>query len=209
MDRYLDAVNEQGMTVILNGYAVYVSRARLGAHLQLTRMTESFDAKPDVYSIWQYFKLCRVDINKATGLEILIAFAQLRVLNGWQWTLPFMSSEYPVQLPEPYDYKDRVWSWWIHKLASRYGWSRDEIFDLWPEEAACYLQEIFVSEFNEADERRSLSELAYQYDKNTKTSRYLSLSKPPWMTPKIEPRPVRILRAMLPMGVAKLDELLN
>ena len=73
--------------------------------------------------------------------------------------------------------------------------------ELWPEEAACYLQEILVSEANEAEERHSLSELAYHYDKASQTSRYVPLPRPAWMQSEpTKPRPVRMLRSMLPYG---------
>lgn len=103
--------------------------------------------------------------------------------------------------PVPYDYKDRSWALWVHKLASRYGWTREQVFDLWPEEAACYMQEIMVSEFQEYEEIRVLSEVSYKYDKLTKTSKYIDLPKPSWMLSKSDNLPIyRIRKTILPVG---------
>lgn len=202
MHRYLEAVEQQGIYVTLAGRQVWIDRARLGLHLQLSRLEEV-----DAPTIRRYMALCGVDLAGATGTEILRAFVELRILNSWQWSLPFMGDRPGETKAEPYDYPDRVWAWWIHKLASRYGWSRDEIFGLWPEEAACYLQEIFVAEFNETEQQRSLSEVSYHYDKAAKVSRFVPMAKPGWMTPKIDPKPVRVRKSILPVGmIIKLDE---
>jgi len=94
-----------------------------------------------------------------------------------------------------------------HKLASRYGWSRGEIFKLWPEEAAAYIQEIMVSEYHEREDRRALSEISYQYDKATKTSRFIPAPFYNWMVDPAPPAPVRILAKMLPVGkIIKMED---
>lgn len=203
---FLDAIDPgQHTDVILARVRHRVSRARLGLHLRLSKQAQAFDASNDAgelaSSIREYLRLCGLE-PQGTGGELLMAYASLRLLNGWQWELPFMRDLVePTSQASPYEYPDRTWAWWIHRLASRYGWTRDEIFALWPEEAACYLQEIFVSEFDEAEERRSLSELAYRYDKGSKKSRFIPLPRPGWMAGKEAPKPRRVRRAMVPMGV--------
>jgi len=206
MPGFLDAVDPgQHADVILAGVIRRVGRARLGLHLRLSRLVEAFDASDDADelagSIRKYLSLCGLQ-PEGTGSELLVAYAALRRVNGWQWELPFMRDQVEASTKAiPYDYPDRTWAWWIHRLASRYGWTRDEIFDLWPEEAACYLQEIFVSEFDEAEERRSLSELAYKYDKGSKRSRYVPLPRPNWMAGKEPPTRRQVRRDMVPIGV--------
>jgi len=213
MERYLDAVDPaQAVTIHLGGVSYTVPRARLGLHLRLSRLSEQFDLSDDIDiltgAVSEYLDACGLP-DGGTGAERLAAFVALRLLNTWAWELPFMTGQIdPEHKPPPYEYKDRTWAWWVHKLASRYGWSRDQVFDLWPEEAACYLQEIFVSEFDEADERRSLSELAYKYDKASKKSRYIPLSRPAWMAGREPPKERRVRRDHIPVGnIIDLDKL--
>lgn len=214
MDGYLDAVNPAQHTDVWLGGAVHrVERARLGLHLRLAQLALRFDqangVEEKVGAVRDYLALCGLEAQ-GIGVEQLVAYAELRLLNGWQWDLPFMRRPGGDGKPPPYDYPDRNWAWWIHKLASRYGWTRDQIFELWPEEAACYLQEIFVSEFDEAEERRSLSEVSYRYDKATKKSRFIPLPRPGWMVGSKPPGKVRIPRSWLPVGeVIKLDEIIH
>lgn len=212
MRGYLDAVHPaQFRDVELGRVVRRVERARLGLHLQLARLAERFDgadgAKEMARAIGDYLSLIGLETDGATGTEVLVAYAEVRALNNWQWDLPFMREERGPMKPPPYDYPDRNWAWWVHKLSSRYGWSRDEIFDLWPEEAACYLQEIFVSEIDESEARRSLSELAYRYDKGSKRSHFIPTPRPAWMVDSGPPKRYRIRRDMLPVGnVIKLED---
>jgi hypothetical protein len=210
MNGFFEAITPQSVVVTLAGQEVNVARARLGLHLRLGRLSDSFDNAPGSpemgAAIRAYFDLLEVDISGASAVEILRAFSQLRELNAWQWALAFMKGTgKPKEAPEPYDYPGRNWAWVVHKMASRYSWTREEIFNLWPEEAAAYLQEILIAEHFEAEERYRLSELAYQYDSTSKTSRYIPYRKPSWMYSEKMPEPVRILKSMLPMGVLDLN----
>lgn len=202
---YLDAISNQQITFSLNGREITLPRARLGLHLQLGRVLSDFEQAPGwleiASAIRSYFGLLGVDVTGAQPVEVLAAFYQLKEFNTWQWALAFMREPGKGGEAEPYDYPERNWAWVVHKLASRYGWTRHYIMELWPEEAACYLQEILVSEANEAEERHSLSELAYRYDSASKTSKYIPLPKPEWMVSGSElPKPVKMLRSLLPYG---------
>jgi hypothetical protein len=147
-------------------------------------------------------------IRKASTYELLEAFFELRKLNTWQWVLPWLANtETGTTKPNFYDYSGRRWAVWVHRLATRYGWSRDEIFNLWPEEAAAYIQEIMVSEYNEREDRRALSELSYRYDKTTKTSRFITTPPYSWMVDESLPDSVRVPTKMLPVGnVIKMED---
>lgn len=209
MKGYLDTLEAQGVTVTLAEREVTVPRARLGLHLRLGQLSDDFEAAPGspemTEAIRGYFKALGLEVDQAHPVEILRAFARLREANGWQFVLAFMKAQGPKGESEPYDYEGRNWAWIVHKLASRYSWTRDHIFSLYPEEAAVYLQEILISEHLEAEERYRLSELAYQFDPTTKRSRYIPYSKPGWMYSQELPKPVRILRSMLPFGVKDLS----
>lgn len=204
MNGYLDAISDQSITITLNGHGQTLPRARLGLHLQLSKLVDDFEQAPGwseiASAIGAYFGLLGVDIGGAHPVEILIAFHQLKEANRWQWALAFMREPKQGGKAEPYDYPDRNWSWVVHKLASRYGWTRHYIMELWPEEAGAYIQEILLSEHLEMEERHSLSELAYHYNSTTRQSHYQPLPKPGWMLDQELPKPVRILRSLLPWG---------
>ena len=208
MRGYLDAVDPaQFIDVELSGISYRVSRARLGLHLRLARIAERFDEEPGPEAVREYLDACGLPVGH--GVETLAVFVALRFLNDWQWVLPFMSQRAnPDRKAAPYDYDDRTWAWNVHKLASRYGWTREEIFDLWPEEGACYLQEIFVAEYDEMEAERGLSELSYRYDKGSKFSRFIPTPRPGWMGGNEAPKVRRVLKSALPVGnVIKLDDL--
>lgn len=205
MNRYLDAIApNQGITLA----GRFLPRARLGLHLQLSRLHTEFEqasgATETAFIIQEY--LSHYDLTGLSGPDALYHFACLLSLNQWQWSLPFMLASKPDKKPEAYEYQDRTYAWYVHKLASRYSWTREYIFNLWPEEFACYLQEIFVSELDEYEDLYRLHEIAYVYDKSTKRSKYQPLPRPEWMDPPIAPPVIRIHRGFLPSGLVIRDD---
>lgn len=207
MKGYLDAIDPvQGCYVVLSRGKRWINRARLGLHLRLSRLLEEFEATTDAPDLARlvraYLAACGID-DDGPGLPLLAAFCQLVELNNWQWQLAFMARREAADATKPvYDYPHRVWAWWVHKIATRYGWSRVQIFELWPEEAAAYLQEIFVAEFEEEEARRALSETSYSYNKATQKSHFVPLPRPAWMVnqEKEEVKTRKILKSMLPQG---------
>lgn len=206
---FLDAVTPRSATVILAGSPFTVERARLGAHLFLARESgrvfdalDQGDAGGAAQHIGHYLAWagCGDHLGRATGGEMIAAFIELLALNAPLFSLPFMLAEIEKHSPPAYDYLDRGYALWVHRLASRYGWTRAEIFDLHPEEFMCYLQEILVSEYDEEDRQRMLSEFGYHYDKGSKKLHFRPLPRPAWMVGRKERRQMRIHRAYLPMG---------
>ena len=216
MDDFLAAVDtRQGVKIIIDGGAVFVARCRPLAHLQLSGIEIKIKAvtEPVLASglIIEYLAVAGLpdeQIKNASSYELLEAFFALCQLNAWQWILPWLAKpETNPGQPEFYDYNGRRWAVWVHRLASRYGWSRDEIFNLWPEEAAAYIQEIMVSEYHEREDRRALSELSYKYDKATKLSRFIPTPIYSWMVDESLPEPVRISKSLLPVGnIIKMED---
>lgn len=208
MDGYLDAIDDrQGCDIVLNGEKVYVKRARLGLHLQLARIAEKFDESVTAYSkskiIENYLSRCKLDISEASAIEMVEAFIVLRHLNLWQMDVPWLRiipDNVLATGQPPYHYDQRWWATWIHEIASRYGWERDTILDLWPEEAAIYLQEIQVSQYFETENQRALSEVSYEYNKTTHMSRFKPMPKPPWMIDESTGEPIKINTKLLPVG---------
>jgi hypothetical protein len=220
MSGYLNAISPQTATITLGGEPFTVERARLGLYLLLAREA---DAADDALRRGDAMKAARCvcaylsragfgeHLGAATGVELFHAYLMLTTLNAPLFLLPFMQDFKPGRkVPGvPYDYPDRGFVLWVHKLASRYGWSRHYIMDqLSPEETMCYLQEIMVSEYHEREEARVLSEMAYKYDKASKTLRYRPLPMPAWMAGKGERKMFRIHRDYLPKGeVVDLSEM--
>lgn len=207
MDNFLDAIADtQGVYLKFENRPVFIPRCRLGLHLQLSRLEERIikaeSAADMAAGILLYLSLAGVpDAEPLSATEQIEFFLILRRLNAWQWVLPWLSAP-PSQEPEilPYEYAGRQWAIWIHKIAWRYGWSRDQILNLWPEEAAAYVQEILVSEYYDLENQRALSEVSYRYDSGTKTSKYIPSPKPNWMVDNKPPESIRIHRSALPVG---------
>ena len=208
MDSYLEAIDvRQGQKISLGGLEIFVSRATLGLHLQLAKVADAFDnasgAKARAGHLTEYFDRYDLSIKDASAIELVEAFIVLRNLNAWQMAVPWLAPQpdrlHADPLP-PYHYDSRWWATWIHEIASRYGWARDEILNLWPEEAALYLQEIQVSRYFETEDRRALSEVSYEYNKSSKKSRFREAPKPPWMVDESLPDTIRVNVKLLPVG---------
>ena len=188
----------------------WVPRARLGLHLRLaalagevTQALAGKDAGQATDKINDYLSLVGLSPDEAIGTQQLLAYLSLVNLNTIKTTFAFQKWQGdPDYKPPPYQYPGRAWAWWVHKLASRYGWTRDYILDcLWPEEAAAYIQEILVSEYDEADEARSMSRVGYHYDEQTNKSKFVPLPRPAWMREEDKPKALRrVRRDMLPVG---------
>lgn len=185
-------------------YGQWIARARLGLFIRLVdlvRQISRADSPPAMAALLaDYFSLCGFEPGVLSGLDQLAAYSQLVELNQPTWLAAFQKwNGDPEYKAPPYDYEGRKWAWWVHKLASRYGWTRDEILELWPEEAAAYLQEVIIAEYDEADERRSLSKLAYHTDQSN-TMKFRPLPRPGWIIDPPRPKQIRIRRDMLPVG---------
>lgn len=216
MDDFLAAVDgRQAVKIIIDNETVVVARCRLLAHLHLSEIEIKIKATSELVLISaliiEYLSVAGLtdeQSKKASVYELLDAFFALRQLNAWQWLLPWLanSKSEPGQ-PEFYDYSGRRWAVWVHRLASRYGWSRDEIFNLWAEEAAAYIQEIMVSEYHEREDLRALSELSYRYDKITKMSNFIPTPAYSWMVDDRPPAAVKTPIRLLPIGnVVKMED---
>jgi len=155
-----------------------------------------------------YFALVGLETEGMTGAEQLLAYGLLHNLNSMQGSFAFQTQQGPEGKLPPYHYSGRYVAWWVHKMASYYGWARDDIFNLWPEEASAYLQEILIQEIEDFERQRSLSELSYSYDKVTQKSRFIPTPKPEWMVSGKESKTFRVRQDMMPVGaIIELDKL--
>jgi hypothetical protein len=213
MDNYLAAVDaRQGVKVIINNESVWITRRRLLAHLQLSEIEIKIKSTRQPVEISAYIieylslaGLTDYQIKEASTYEILEAFFAFRQLNTWQWLLPWLKtletpSINPAAPPEAYEYAGRRWAVWVHQLASRYGWPPETIWNLYPEEAAAYIQEIMLSEYWEREDQRALSEVSYKYDQITKTSKFIPAPMYSWMVDESIPDVIRTPVKALPVG---------
>lgn len=217
MTGYLEAVDDrQGCSVRLDGESVYVNRARLGEHLHLAALGTLFDESESVADkaavLFAYFERLDMDIEGATPGEVLAAYVMIRHMNQWRDLPAWLRIEEneqekkprPDHAPKlrklPTTYEGRFWAFWVHKIASFYHWSRDTIFNLWPEEAALYIQEILVDEYYQREDRRALSRVSYRVDKISGMGQFIPSPKPAWMVDEAIPEPVKYQRSMLPVG---------
>ena len=208
---FLDLVHpNQGVAV----FSQWVRRARFGKHIRLTKLAAEIDlvlsnkrSRQAATLINEYFEIAGFN---AIGLEredLLIAYGKLVQLNKPRFILPFQAFQGPPAIPKPYDYPGRYIAWIVHKLATRYGWTRHYIFNLWAEEVFSYIQEILIAEHEEMDEKRSLTELGYSYDKATGKATFRPVPRPGWMVEEQKPKIYKVRKDMLPVGhIIKLGE---
>lgn len=107
-----------------------------------------------------------------------------------------------------WEYSGRTWFVWLHLLASAYGWSINYIEYLDIDNAIALLQEILVDSQLKKEWEWSMSEIAYQYNEHTKTSKFVPLDRPEWMQPISKPvKKTKIRISDIPVGlVMKWDE---
>lgn len=115
--------------------------------------------------------------------------------------LPITSPTGEKSKDESWEYEGRTWHLYSHLLAKSYGWNLEYIAKLPVLEVLSKIQEIIVEDQLDKEFVYSLSEIAYAYDKNTKTSKFVPLPRPHWMRTKAQPIKKFVLpKAMLPMG---------
>lgn len=187
----------------------WIPRPRFGLHLRLGELSEQIqqaikggEPQQAAALVALYLDMYGFVFGDLSGVERLACYSSLFDLNKIKMLFAFQVAPSEKHEPAAYDFNGRNWAWWVHKLATRYGWTSEYVFNLFPEEAAAYLQEILVSEYDEIDDRRSLSELAYKYNKITQESKFHPIPRPAWMKEKDSDKPKtrRIRRDMLPIG---------
>ena len=100
-----------------------------------------------------------------------------------------------------WDYPERTWYYYSHLLAQNYGWTLQQIANLSVEDAIAHVQEVLTTEQLRNEFVYSLSEVAYPYNKSTKTSIFKPLKRPYWMladAPEI--KKVKMLKSLVPVG---------
>ena len=213
MDFY-EAIKPRSTEITLAGEPRIIERARLGRFFRLGELYRKYQGalvKRSPLAIGHLLdylvvssSIPRKEWENCSPLEFADAFLRLIELNNIKIDLPIFSGSQKRE-EKIYEYTGRFIATWIARLARMYGWTSEYILEnLFPEEAACYLQESRIQEFNEQEFIYGLSEVAYRYDKITKTSRYIPLKKPGWMLApkeKVDEEAIKIPRKYIPQGV--------
>lgn len=142
-------------------------------------------------------------IERAGWLDVATAFMQIETLNqpSTQFPLFLGTGKHDIIEDIAWDYEGRSWYSILHTLASKYNWTIEYISELEVADGIALLQEILVENQLEREWWWGMSEVAYSYDKNSKTSKFNKLPRPAWMNGKAKPLEIRkMLKSMLPVG---------
>jgi len=209
---FYEAIKPRSTEITIAGEPRIIERARLGRFFRLGELYRKYQealSKQSAHSIEHLLDYLTVasEISKGewencSPLEFADGFLRLVELNNVQMNLPIFS-ESQERKEKVYEYSGRFVATWVTRLARMYGWSSEHILNLFPEEAACYIQEAEIQDFNEKEFIYRLSEVAYRYDKGTKTSKYMPLKRPGWMLAEKEKEveEIKIHRKFIPQGV--------
>lgn len=138
---------------------------------------------------------------KQADWTILVEAFYLCISKSPVLELPITTPSHETSKEESWDYPTRTWHLYSHLLAKSYGWTLEYISQLQVEEALSKIQEIIVDDQLSREFEYGLSEVAYHYDKNSKTSKFVPLPRPHWMRTKIQPiKRMLIPKSMLPVG---------
>jgi len=214
---YIDAIRtDQIIRIELHDKIVTVPRSRFREHLLLARLREEFgdnirrNMVTEAESILRRYCLVAgletKDIDGMSGKEMLFVYLLLADFNAFKIELPFLTpnpnSDGTQEKEVAYSYTDRQWATWVSLLADTYGWAAKDIYQMYPEEVACYIQEAIVTSYKEVELRRSLSKMSYKYDEGRKVFKFIQTPLPFWMVDGLMSgeKTVRVMKSMMPMG---------
>jgi len=202
---FLEARKVPTATIFLGGESYEIPRQGLGGHYALEstaaqikeHMDKGLYATVDRVLEWLHYAtgLDENWLETQDPIELSEVFSTLADLNAPKGVLPWMEVG-KKHKPTTADYPNRSLAAIISLIASAYHWSEDEIINLTPEVAWCYVQEILLSQHERTKWEYTLSEIAY--DKHGKLKEFPSL---PWDR-KVEPKGApQIPDSLKPMGV--------
>lgn len=208
---------EPHVSVAVGGREFIATRVRLGGFLRLQEGMETLakagksqenQAIADaLFSILgPALDMDRLTFETASWLDVFRAYLAVVTLN----TIPEADRMAIVRFaekgkPVPWDYQGRASIAWVHLFAEAYGWTKDQVLELWPEEAIGLMQEIEASDFSRREFQHVHSELAWTFDKRGKGT-YKPLKKPAWMVFRQSRLLTRLLRKSLPLGDVRYDD---
>jgi len=145
------------------------------------------------------------DWSELPWIELRDSFLEVEEINAPTKPFPILLSNKNEE--SIWGYEGRTWYFWLNLLAANYGWNVEYIKQLDIDDAIGLLQEILLDEQKDRDFIWSTTEVAYEYNKNTKKSRLKPLDRPDWMRKSfsiVEKEPkekkTKIRRDFLPVG---------
>ena len=160
--------------------------------------------------IHQTIELCTPSDREEFWLDTVQLYNQVLEANVTIKKFPVLSTKEKAK-KLPWEYEGRSWYFWLNLFAGHYGWNAGQVGRMDIDAAIGLYQEILLDEQMSQEWQWGLSEMAYPYNKSTKTSRFSPLPRPDWMKGVAgPPKPVKTEKmpaVMLPMGlVINLDE---
>jgi hypothetical protein len=198
------------MNISVQGKEIEIDRPHLQRWIQqvklqreITVATEKHDPDDVARAIYKYLNFfIEQEFEKVSWLEVLNAMAQITNLCVPKIDFPiFYSKEKTEQIVG--DYSEKEWYFWLHFMCSKYHWLIEYVQELQIEDAFGLLQEGLIDEQHQREWQWSLTELAYPYNSDTKTSSFKPLKRPDWMTIIKDNMPEKIMirKDMMPQGV--------
>lgn len=167
--------------------------------------SQGHDSLGAVRSFFSLLTLCEIKTDSHRLCDVLNTFLLLvdgltRAMQDLPAAVTIGSGTIRFGTQGPvYDYPERGRYAWVDMLAYNYHWSRAEILALHPREAARFVQEIKLHEWEEWEWQYARSDLAYD-----KQGKFKRPQKPAWMTTNMTPqkaqediKPIRIPRKFL------------
>jgi len=182
-----------------------------GVKEEISKHSSSGDIDEICNDILKYVSMqfdISIDILESVSWDgVVIAFNESLVIN--------VPKDFPIfRFParggkeDVWEYDGRTWYYWLHLLASTYGWSIDYIANLDIDDAVALLQEINIDEQLGREFIWMTSEIAYPYNETTKRGEFKPLTRPTWMADEVhviekveELKKTKILKSHLPQGV--------
>ena len=156
----------------------------------------------DYLSTALYFN---VDFSKVFWEDTVKAFYEIHSVTSSVRKIPLTSRKSDKKnKKDTWDYSGRLWYVYCDAIASAYGWNEKVVAKLDVNDALAYIQEIFTNQYLDKEFLWSTTEIAYEYNKTTKKSKYVPLPKPYWMLPEIKDdkkrKSIAIPKSLLPVG---------
>jgi hypothetical protein len=178
-------------------------------YTKIIEAAEKGNREEFVSSFYSYvstaFSIPIEQLQSCPWYEVTRAFREIYLINIPSMDFPILRKKIQKETGKKigWEYSGRTWYIWLHLISKEYGWDIDYVGNLDPDDGIALLQEILLDDQLEKEWQWSTTELAYSYDANTKTSKFIPLERPEWMQPnqtaKVEK--VKIRASEIPVGV--------
>jgi hypothetical protein len=142
----------------------------------------------------------RDSFEHATWIEVADAYSMALRANRLPHADRLALVNSPGGKPPRWDYEGRDLVGWVDLFARAYGWTKEYVCDLYPEEAIALSQEIMAHDYSEHRFFHSLSEVNYYVERGSNRRRYVDLDPPFWMVAHVGPKKTRMRKDSIPLG---------